>query len=1102
MSASPALHAHLLAHLARLRRRALLLLLGEVLALALGLGLLLALVALGLEAWLFVPPPWRAGLGLAGVAIPNLVLGLQLSRRLPSLLSLKALALRVEGRCPQLQQHLISTLELWENPRAASLYSASLLGATLERATRLLAQVEPAQVFATAPLLARLRQLGGAGVVGLLAWLGAGQSLGAALDRCAHPLTAYARPSRTRLALEPGDAEVVKGADLALRLRLAGERPPSARLQWREEASPWQEEELALDADSLRYLFKRVQRPFAYRVEAGEGSTPEYQVRLIEPPVVQRLRLEYHYPAYSGLPVKSDEENGDITGLAGTRVLIELEASQPLAGTELVRGDTLPQPMQVEGARARTELTIARAGHYHLELLDLKQVASRDPIRYAIQVLEDAPPSVALAEPGRDLDLPENLKVGLRVEAADDFGVARLSLVWRINSEAEERRDLPLRPGRQLSLAQTWDLGGLDLLPEDRVFYRVEVFDNDAFAGPKQSATPEYSLRYPSLRELYEEVAQTQEAQQDSLEAWAEQEEQSQKYLEQVRREALRNKELSWEGKKELESALAGQKARAQALEELARQLAETAQKLEQGGLASQELLQKMEEIRRLIAEVATPELQEALSRLQEVAQSPNPEDLAEALKAFNEDHRAFQERLDRTLALLRQIQAEQRLEGAVKRAEELEKRQNQINQAAAQKTPGLAPQERRLEQDTGHLQEDLEKQGGEMGEFDPETARQLWDQAGAMQEQQLAQRMQELAGQLEAQEMSEARRQGESLEGDLKTLSQSMRKMQGEFTARQKKQIGRQLQQALAEVLHLSRRQEDLGRQGASPTAPPPAELAQDQFALLQGADLAAERIGRAAKQTLSLAPELSLSLGQARRSMQQAAQLLGQQDSQVAGVPQAEAMRHLNETALLLRQSLDNLSKSQNPSSFGEAMQKLLGLSEQQAGLNQATQQALGQGLEPGNQGREAGRLAAEQDRLAQALEMLEQQLRGQGGARRRVESIAEEMKSVAEELRQQRLTPQTLAAQQRIMQRMLDASRSIHTQGQEEKRRAESGQDQGYSGPGALPADLGQAYDQLRGAMKRALEGPYPEEYRALIEQYYERVYQDLLGRQEQP
>jgi len=82
------------------------------------------------------------------------------------------------------------------------------------------------------------------------------------------------------------------------------------------------------------------------------------------------------------------------------------------------------------------------------------------------------------------------------------------------------------------------------------------------------------------------------------------------------------------------------------------------------------------------------------------------------------------------------------------------------------------------------------------------------------------------------------------------------------------------------------------------------------------------------------------------------------------------------------------------------------------------------------------------------------------------------------------------------------MLDASRSIHTQGLEEKRRSESGQDQAYTGSGALPADLGQAYDQLRAAMKRALEGNYPDEYRALIEQYYEQVYQDLHGQKGAP
>ncbi|MBI2503689.1 MAG: hypothetical protein HYW07_10720, partial [Candidatus Latescibacteria bacterium] len=954
------------------------------------------------------------------------------------------------------------------------------------------------------PALRRLRQLGGVGLVLLLALALAGESLGEALQRCAHPLTAFARPARTRIALEPGDAEVVKGADLALRLRFEGLRPPSARLKWREaEAPSWQEEELALDADSLRYLFKQVQRPFAYQVEAGDGRTPVHQVRVITPPVVQRLRLEYHYPAYSGLPLRSDEENGDISGLAGTQVALELEASQALATAELVRDDTLRQAMQVEGSRARTGLAIEREGHYHLELRDLKGIASRDPIRYAIQVLRDAPPSVALAEPGRDLDLPENMQVGLKVEAADDFGVARLSLVWRLNAKAEERRGLSFRAGRQVSLAQIWDLKTFDLLPEDRVFYHVEVFDNDAISGPKMSATPEYSLRYPSLQELYEEVSQTQEQHQDSLEVWAQEEEETQRYLEQVRREALRNQEMSWEKKKELESALAAEEARARAVEELARQLEETAEKLEQSGLASQEILAKMEEIRQLMAEVASPELQQALAQLQQAMQSATPEDLAQALKEFNEDHRAFQQRLDRTLALLRQIQAEQHLEGAVKRAEDLEKRQEQINQAVSRQERELASQEGRLQQDTEELKGDLEKLGEEMRAFDQEIAQRLQAQARAMQEQQLAPRMQEMTHQLNAQQLEEARRQGESLAGDLKTLSASMRQLQGDFSSRQKKQIGRQLQQAMGELLHLSERQEALGGLGGSP-----AELAQDQFALLQGAGLVAERLAQAGKRTLSLAPGLSTTLGYALRSMQQAAQLLGQQEAQLAGGPQAEAMRYLNETALLLRQSMDNLAKSQMPSSFGEAMQQLLGLSEQQAGLNQATQQALGEGLQPGRRGRgrdprqEVSRLAAEQDRISQALELLERQLRGQGGAHRRVESIGEEAKAVAEDLRSHRLSPQIMEAQQRLLHRMLDASRSIHTQGFEEKRRAESGQDQAYGGPGALPADLGQAYDQLRAAMKRALEGDYPEEYRALIEQYYEQVYQDLQGQKGQP
>ena len=104
---------------------------------------------------------------------------------------------------------------------------------------------------------------------------------------------------------------------------------------------------------------------------------------------------------------------------------------------------------------------------------------------------------------------------------------------------------------------------------------------------------------------------------------------------------------------------------------------------------------------------------------------------------------------------------------------------------------------------------------------------------------------------------------------------------------------------------------------------------------------------------------------------------------------------------------------------------------------------------------------------------------------------------MESLLRDMQRQRVDARITQAQQRILQRMLETSRSIHSRGFEDKRLSRAGADGPYAGPGRLPEDLGQAEDLLRGAMKAALEGGYPGEYRAVIRQYYETMYQELTG-----
>ena len=1080
----------LLTHLAALRRRALGLTLCSTLVLALAAGLVFALLWILLEALFFLSPPWRTGLGILALLATGGALAFALRRHLPVFLSQHRFALFVERRCPPLQQRLISALEL--SGTAPSLHSPALLAAASERAAQLLRAADPAQILDRRPLYAYLRLLGGAVAVVLLCGALFGDDLAQAAQRCAHPLTTYERPPRTLITVQPGDLEVIKGDDATLQVHFAGDKPRRARIVRRPSAeAPYQIEELVVDrADSVTYIFPQVQRSFRYAIAVGDDRSPEYEVRVIDPPAVKRLRLHYQYPAYSRLPARIEEEGGDIQGLPGTRVALEIAASKPLSKATLVLDDTLSLAAQLDGATARVAFQIERTGAYHIALVDRKGATNRDPIRYAVQVREDQKPVVAITDPGRDSDLPESLKVLLKAEASDDFAVEEIALVYRVNNGSEQRRALPINPRREVLISHIWDLSAANLLPEDRIYYHLEALDNNQVSGPQKGQSRQYVLRFPSLYELYSEADQAQEEQLSSLEELAAEGQAHQEYIERVRRELLKSEELSWEQKKELESTLAAEAERARAVEELAAELEKTIDSMKDEGTGSEELLDKLDHIRELMGDIATPEMQQALAELQKAATNPDPQALADALKRFNEDQQAFQQRLDRTIALLEQVRTEQQLRAIVEQAAELARRQSQINRELADGQSGLRQQlqEGSLQRDTERLAEQLQDLSAATAEQNPALSEQLAHRAEDVESKALAERMRQMVRQMRAKSPDAAQQTGQALAADLDALAEDLQQMQDEYLAGEKDQLSRELRRAMRDLVQLSQRQESLFADAR----------AQDQFALMQGTSQVVERIAAVGRRTLALAPDMSATIGYALREMHDAALRLGQRDVQRARHPQRKAMRYLNETVLLLRESLDNLAKAQTPSAFAEAMQQLLGLSEQQSQLNQASEQAMGQMPSPALQ-RQIARLSAQQQGLMQALDEIARSLRGHRGAQQRVQAIQEEMRDVLADLQRGRLTQRTRQNQERIYQRMLDASRSIHSRGFDEKRRSITADDQPYAGPTALPTDRGQTPDLWREALRQALAGPYPEEYRALLRRYYDQIYQDLQERE---
>lgn len=1127
--------AQLLRRLRLVRRRRLLIELAATLIAAAALGVVLGAFVVLMEAVWYLPSIWRfALLGLLLVVMGALP-ARYLWRLLRRGLSLHDVALDIEGRAPQLRQRLITALQLGApspeqsgepagSPAVRRGHSVQLLAAVTAEAAEVLQSLPSARLAPTSALRQGSLRLGVAVALVTIAGIAGGQTAMDSLHRVLHPGQSFQRPQQTLVSIWPSPVVVIRGDDVSIQVRFDGEIPATMRLQ-RVQAETVSTEEVILprglaSGDSVRYEFKAVQHPFSFRVAAGDTRTDPVQVEVLDPPAVSRLQLAFEYPQHSGLPARIEEEGGDIRALAGTRVGFDIAASKALASAHLVISDTLRLPAQVTDDRAEVSwtLTAADAGQqYHIELTDVQGVGNRNPIRYAVQVLQDEDPTVAIPVPGQDGDLPENQQVTVEIEAADDFGISLVELVFTINDGPEEHRRLVRDGGARLRLREIWDLSARDLLPEDRITYWAQVFDNDVIGGPKSAQSARFVLRFPSLYELFSEASGKQSEKLDALEELATQEAEARETIEQIQRDVLRTEELTWEQRQQLETTMAAEEARARQVQELASEMAETMAKMEQDGLSSSEVLQKMDEIRELMAAVTSPEMLEALQSLQQAMEDPDPERLAEALEQFAEDQQAFQERLDRTLALLRQVQAEQRLLAAVAQSEDLVERQQTINRALepdsgpdtnsdasdpSKAAERLGQQEASLARDTDRLQAELAELSEDFSPISQQTASALEAEAAQMERQNLAGRMRSMEQTLTSAP-TDARREGAALEQDLARLNQALQSMQSSFDGAQREQLGQQLRTAMFGLVGLSMHQERLAGELAGVSGLDAAARAAEQQALARGVELVVEQIGQVGQQTMALDPGLAATIGYALTRMEGAARHLGQRDSRRASVEGDLAASYLNEAVVQLRASMDNLSQAATASAFGEAIEKMMGLSQQQMALNQATQQAQQDGTQPGAQGSGSNgldglpRLAAQQQRIYQALGELERSLRGQRSMESRVEAIRKDMENVLARMQRNAADPMVRQGQEHILQRMLDASRSIRNRGFEKRRKSEAADPQRYEGPNWLPVDLGQQPDALTEAMQRALAGNYPAEYRQLIRQYYETMYEDLHG-----
>jgi len=474
-----------------------------------GLGLIvLVLSAYGLEWWRFTPTSIVAFRSVLAVALAALAAWF-LVRPLLRGATDEHVALYLEEHEPSLEAEIISAVEAARASPSEG-RSDGLVARLVESAVRKTRAIEYGRRVERRPVRRYAATLAAIALAAVALF-----TFGPAYLR--HALSALLVVSRDveaavpyHIEVTPGNATIPRGADQTIAARLSGFDADLASLMVRKSPEAAFERVALVRGDNGQYegMLFDLAAPVDYFVEAAGVRSTTFTLKVVDLPYVQRLELEYRFPAYTGLPPQKVEDGGDIAVLRGTEIRVRAFPTMESRGGAVVVSDKRSAALSPAGTADHAMIgsfKVEQDGFYRLELDGPSGERVPASPQYTIDVLADQPPAVSIAKPGRDTSASPIEEVFVEARADDDYGVRDLDLVYSVNGGPEKTVRLFDGSKRltEVTAGHTLYLEELGLKAGDFVSYYAKAIDNDTVQGPKPTTSDMYFLRIRPLNKQF-----------------------------------------------------------------------------------------------------------------------------------------------------------------------------------------------------------------------------------------------------------------------------------------------------------------------------------------------------------------------------------------------------------------------------------------------------------------------------------------------------------------------------------------------------------------------------------------------------------------------
>jgi hypothetical protein len=859
------------------------------------------------------------------------------------------------------------------------------------------------------------------------------------------------------------------------------------------------------------YTVRNLQEGFRFYVLSEGYRFGPFVVDVIQKPSISHFSVHINYPEYTRLTDENFLNLGDLYVTEGSVIKWDIFTQGNGEIDFVSKGESITVSRKDPGVYG-VVLNAFESFEYEIYVFN-SEVGKGDSLSYYVTVRPDNYPQIQV-EGIQDSILQAHMFH--RGIIQDDFGFSKLEFLYGTRRENEEITDEGEKYNRvnieidpylnNQTFYYHFDIRNMEIGPGETMEYFFRVWDNDGVNGPKASRTRLFSYYLPTRDEVLAKTRESEELIKEELSGGMGEVREARDEIEALRRQMIDSDRLSWEQQESVRQLLDKQREIEDNLDKLSDFKRNSEVQSDQFKETNERIKEKQDELQRIFDEILSDELKELFEKIREQLEQLDRNQVYEMLDRMDFEFQDLESQMDRALELFKQLEMERMLQESLEMLRDLKEEQAALSEETVTDADSdeLAEKQESLNKDFEALEEMLK----DFREKNEELMRPLTMDDTSDLEEAIKDDMKQAADELKKNQPSQSRSSQDNATRKMQQLEEKLESMQSDMFMEQLAEDSRVLREILENLLKTSFAQEDLLLEIRYVNANDPryVDFIQDQQKIRNDLKMIEDSLVALSKRQIQIQSYVTREIREINLNLEQAVYNLIERHRAQASSRQQFVMTHINNLALLLNESLQNMQMQmqmagsggegrpqpgQGEPSFQNMRQMQEQLNEMLRQMQEGHQPMPGEsGQQPMSMSESMARMAAEQEAIRRELSRMGEKLRDEGiGDGQELSDLQREMENTELDIVRKQISRQTILRQEQILTRLLEHEKAELQREMEERRVGNTAIDYDISNPEGYFE-----YNRLRNReleMLRSLPPGLKPFYRNMVENYFLNV-----------